>query len=174
MFQVGGKCNAAQLFSSSRSCNLLTCSLTQHQLALQNCCLLRVLQSCVAVYVYFRLLMNCPSGYALRHNPTQQQRTPKGCKYVRGEWSATCTDGLRVRVDRLVSRVGSSRPEASVATTGSRGGKQSSSSAAGDQQLLLFQCQPERRVTKDCKRACHYIKSGEFYNDPHNQTKQNY
>ena len=60
-----------------------------------------------------------------------------GCKYARGEWSSNCEDGQRVRVDSLVGTLGNAT-----------------------------NCKAERRVTKDCKRACHYIKSGELVSKP--------
>ena len=65
------------------------------------------------------------------------QSASAGCKYARGEWSQNCLDGLRVRMDTLVGQVGNLNSSE-----------------------VKLNCQQHRRVTKDCRRACHYIKSG--------------
>lgn len=98
--------------------------------------------------------MNMTTPSSLHNNHLDDHHAPPseiGCKYTRGDWSSVCQDGQRVRIDTLVAFVdanGNER-EAPALTDG-----HASPLAATPR------CKPQRRVTKDCSRTCHYVKSG--------------
>lgn len=96
-----------------------------------------------------------------KHNQTS------GCKYARGEWSNICADGLRVRVDTLVGYTNPNRLENSINGQPDANNKLAADHSSAQQQKHWLasnnlNCQPERKVTKDCRRTCHYIKSGKY------------
>lgn len=63
---------------------------------------------------------------------------------MRGEWSANCENGLRVREDTLLASSGWAHLHSSLP----------------EEAPLVDGCPAKRRVSKDCRRACHYLKSG--------------
>uniref|UniRef100_A0A6G1SDC5 Pleiotrophin/Midkine C-terminal domain-containing protein n=1 Tax=Aceria tosichella TaxID=561515 RepID=A0A6G1SDC5_9ACAR len=81
-----------------------------------------------------------------------------GCKYARGEWSSVCQNGQRVRIDTLVGLVeadGSEREPLYLFRANDEQPGPTTKLADG----AAARCKPHRRVTKDCGRTCHYVKS---------------
>lgn len=79
---------------------------------------------------------------------------------MRGDWSPDCINGLRVREDTLM------RASANTATSGvnlNRARRFNLDDApANVLRMAPGECPAKRLVTKDCRRACHYLKSGEY------------
>lgn len=85
-----------------------------------------------------------------------------GCKYLRGQWSSKCVNGQRLRIDTLIGPRW--RRQHQIHTLNDPNSNNSIKAHGNNphqqQQLPIITCQPQRKVIKDCKRTCHYIKSG--------------